>query len=126
LETYKERFRLFLLEERKFPIDVALITKIVPPHEPSLNTILFPHGGRTKAKYHQYSFTIPGITFDLSIGQRIPPEARRCCTAGSPEGTILYTGETLASTVIPAMRNPSVWSKLNLLAERREQEPDEA
>jgi hypothetical protein len=96
----------------------------VPPHEPSLNTIIFPYGGKGKKNYHQYSFTIPGITFDLFIGQRTPPEARHCCTATSPEGMILYTGQTLTSQVAPAFLNPGVWSKLNSIAKRQTQRSD--
>ena len=120
--TYKERFRLFLLGESEFPVDVALLTKIVPTHEPSLNTIIFPYGGRSKKNYYQYSFTIPGITFDLFIGKRIPPETRQCSTATSPEGMILYTGETLTSTLAPVFLNPGVWSKLNPIAKRQTQQ----
>src|SRR6059036_2061927 len=53
-KQYTEQFRRFLLEESGFPVDVALITKIIPPHEPSLNTIIFPYGGRSTMSYHEY------------------------------------------------------------------------
>jgi hypothetical protein len=124
--AYKERLRLFLLGLSGFPDDVALRTEIVPEHEPSLTTICFPYGGRMK-DYHHYSFTIPGITFDLLLGQRIPSEARRYCTAKSNEGTILYTGRTLHPLLAPAFSNQSVQKKLNdSMAKRRTKElPDQ-
>jgi len=124
--SYKERLRLFLLGVSDFPDDVALRTEIVPAHEPSLTTICFPYGGRVK-DYHHYSFTIPGITFDLLVGQRIPPEARRYCTAKSKEGTILFTGGTLHPLLSPAFSNPSVQKKLkDSMAKRRIKElPDQ-
>jgi len=116
--VYKERLRLFLLGN-EFPADVALRTEIIAEHEPSLNTICFPYGGRVN-NYHQYSFIIPGIMFDLLVGQRIPDEARRHCTARSPEGSVLYSGQTLHRLMVGPLSNRAISKKLSDSAARRQ------
>ena len=116
--VYKERLRLFLLGN-EFPANVALRTEIIAAHEPSLNTICFPYGGRVN-NYHQYSFIVPGIIFDLLVGQRIPDEARRHCTARSPEGSVLYSGQTLHPLMAGPLSNQVISRKLGDSAARRQ------
>jgi hypothetical protein len=96
--SFQEQFRLFLLNEKDFPVDAAITTEILAFHEASLGTAVFPYGGR-KGEFHFYSFAIPGLRFDLYLGKRIPTEARRMCTFRSPEGLIMLTNGSLIREV---------------------------
>jgi hypothetical protein len=60
--------------------------------------MLFPGGGR-HGEFRYYRFAVPGVRFDLFVGQRIPAEARRMCTFRSPEGLIMLTNGSLIREV---------------------------
>lgn len=77
-EKYTEQLRGFLLGAAGFPKDAAVLIDIFGFRSPlSLATMLFPYGGRRDAFYH-YRFTIPGLAFNLYIGQLIPSALREC------------------------------------------------
>jgi hypothetical protein len=96
--NYREKFRLFLLDEGDFPAHAAITTEVLAFHEASLGTAVFPYGGR-KAEFHFYSFAVPGVRFDLFVGKRIPAEALRMCTFRSPEGLVMLTNGSLIREV---------------------------
>jgi hypothetical protein len=112
--SFTEQFRLFLVDEQEFPVDAATTTEVLAFHEASLNTAVFPYGGR-KGEFHFYSFAIPGVRFDLYLGKRIPAEARRMCTFRSPEGLIMLTNRSLIQEVAGAIgrdRLPKLLKKI--------------
>jgi hypothetical protein len=82
LGGYREEFRLFLVHKGKFPQHATLSVTIAPPSK-ALISFNSPDE-RSKTPFHQYVFNIPGISFDLAVGKRIPDELRRMCFATSP------------------------------------------
>ena len=82
LGEYREAFRLFLIHKGKFPQHAALSVTFAPP-EKAVIAFNVPDL-RSKAPCHQYVFNIPGISFVLAVGKKIPPELRRMCFATNP------------------------------------------
>jgi hypothetical protein len=89
LGPYQETFRQFLLRSGAFPpcaaIWVAVVRNPVPP--PVLS---FPWGHRVET-YFQHNFAVPGVSFTLFVGSRIPDHVRTLCAAQSPERIIFFT-----------------------------------
>jgi hypothetical protein len=84
---FEERLRLFLLDEAPFPDRVALTVSVWPSCEPILSAYT-PYGHRRKG-YGQYRFYIPGIEFDLWVGQAIPERIRNSCIVTGPDRVIM-------------------------------------
>lgn len=87
LGPFEERLRLFLLDQAAFPDHVALTVTVWPSCEP-LPTAYTPYGHRRKG-YGQYRFYIPGIEFDLWVGNAIPDRIHNSCIIGGPERVIM-------------------------------------
>lgn len=97
-DVYCEQLRLFLLDEGEFPLHAAINVEVFTFHEPTLGTMIFPGGGR-HGEFRHYRFAVPGVRFDLFVGQRIPAETRRMCALRSPEGLIMLTNGSLIREV---------------------------
>jgi hypothetical protein len=82
LGEYREAFRLFLMRKGKFPEHAALSVTISPPDKALISFNIPDLRGRTPC--HQYVFNIPGVSFVLSVGKRVPAELRRMCFATNP------------------------------------------
>ncbi len=67
---YGDDFRRFLLGEADFPSKAALCLTLSGQPEPLLLAKL-PHSV-TRDGYHLHSFTVPGMKFDLAVGNQIP------------------------------------------------------
>jgi hypothetical protein len=76
---YREGFRQYLLGEAAFPKDAAVLVDVFGFRSPlTLATMLFPYGGR-RENLHHYRFTIPGVAFNLYLGQMMPSQLRDAC-----------------------------------------------
>ena len=115
-KKYREDFRQYLLGETKFPKDAALIIDIFNFRSPALATMIFPYGGRSE-HHHYFRFTIPGIAFNLFVGQMMPSHARSCCTVRSAEGIVFSSkkDDAIVKDFIKLMRT----AKPSLKLERR-------
>jgi hypothetical protein len=87
LGPYKEAVRLYLLGQQEFPDCAAVWVNV---WQSPVNLCVMP---RTLAAdgYRHHNFTVPGISFHLFVGQRIPLGARLACAARSPERMILLS-----------------------------------
>jgi hypothetical protein len=88
LGPYEKALRLYLLDEAPFPKKAALHILVSPAQEPR-DGILFPSTYREKP-FHCHGFSIPGITFALSLGN-ISAEERDECAIHS--NTLLLTNK---------------------------------
>jgi len=95
LGPYQEQFRLYLLGQQAFPANAALwVTVWLVPV--LLSALRF---GDARHGYHQHTFSVPGVTFHLFLGQRIPRGIRLACAARSPERMIFLSLEMNASLI---------------------------
>ena len=85
---YEKALRLYLLDQAPFPKKAALHILVSPAQNPR-DGILFPSTYREKP-FHCHGFSIPGITFALSLGN-ISDEERDECAIHS--NTVLLTNK---------------------------------
>jgi hypothetical protein len=83
LAGYEEPIRKYLLSEAHFPDHVAIILTVCADSE-SRGTF-YPPTLRHERPFHAYGFLTQGVHFDISIGQKVPAEVRRCCCISSPQ-----------------------------------------
>jgi len=84
LGPYEEDFRRYLLGLSAFPAAAVMLVNVSSRQKPLINMITPPHGCRV-GQFHICRFNIPGITFHLYTGQRIPKEFYFDCTHHSTE-----------------------------------------
>lgn len=101
---YSEKLRNFLMGNSPFPDEASL--GIFISQNPQHDCVIFPEeGDRISGGFRRYAFFIPGITFVLCLGQKIPSDLKNECAAHKnvlirrEEGEILARGKrkTLAS-----------------------------
>jgi hypothetical protein len=97
---YEEEFRRYLLGEADFPANAVMMV-CVPVGPNPLMSFTFP-GVEKFGTYHQFRFSIPGITFNMALGAGMPPEIRRMCTLRSPDNFI-YSSPLVDFTNIETM-----------------------
>jgi len=90
-KRYEEEFAQFLLGNRPFPENAALIVTVSDNVSP-VDSVSSPYGGR-HGRCHTYFFHIPGIHFCLFVGRMIGSMYRDACIVRSPEHRI-YWGDT--------------------------------
>ncbi len=90
-DRYREEFRRYLMAESDTP-ENAVFWISVSARDMPLTTVEFPFGSN-QGGYHQYRFAVPGISFQLFLGGRMPPLLRRTCTHRSPEGFIFLSNK---------------------------------
>lgn len=80
LGPYLESLRLFLLDLAPFPQSMALVVRISSLTEwvPNVN---YPETADNSHGFRLHGFTIPGLSFFLLVGARLPAEALEYCTA---------------------------------------------
>jgi hypothetical protein len=87
LGPYHEPLRLYLLGQQDFPACAALWINVwVTP----MNICVMPRNLPGDGHRH-HNFTVPGISFHLFVGQRIPTGAKLACAARGPDRMILLS-----------------------------------
>jgi len=87
LGPYREDFRLYLVGEAGFPKSAAVWVNVWTS---PVNLCVLPRTLSAQG-YRHHNFSVPGITFHVFVGQRIPLGARLACAARSPERMILLS-----------------------------------
>lgn len=77
---YEEDLRLFVLGEKPFPANAAILVTVSSADEPGANEFtIFPFERGKKSWGRQYGFAIPGVMFQLFLGKGIPEELHFGC-----------------------------------------------
>ncbi len=90
---YEEQLRAFLLGEAEFPHGMVLWSAVCRTPEPP-PVISFPAGERVTEGIHAYQrhiFDIPGFSFMLFVGNRIPDHVRDFCMVRSSRRFIYFS-----------------------------------
>ena len=84
LGSYEEQFRLYLFGRAPFPDDAVLgmFVAVMADTQDQIATTPVPLDVNG---YHHYELIIPGIKFEIMLGQRMPHEARGACLLRSPD-----------------------------------------
>jgi hypothetical protein len=93
LGRYVEPLRQFLLGEENFPPEMVLWSAVCRAPEPP-PVISFPAGGLTSEghqSFHRYTFNIPGLSYTLYVGQRIPDRKRKFCMVRSLRRVLFFS-----------------------------------
>ena len=88
-KLYTEELRLFLLSERTFPPNAALVVYVSDQPTPYASFTVA-GGGRQKEGYFQYSFQIPGMMFFIVLGKFIPDHIRLLCAVSNPVDRLIF------------------------------------
>jgi len=92
-ERYEEQLRAFLAGEASFPRGMVLWSAVCRTPEPP-PVISFPTGELVSDgvhSYHQHIFNIPGISYMLLVGNRIPDHVREFCIIRSARRFIYFS-----------------------------------
>jgi hypothetical protein len=88
---YERQFLEFMQGRGAFPRNAALRVGVSPSRDPrELLLMVYPCGGRIEGSHH-YRFAIPGLRFDLFLGNAIPPLLRESCILRSRGNPIFLT-----------------------------------
>jgi hypothetical protein len=90
---YEEQLRAFLGGEAEFPRAMVLWCAVCRTAEPP-PVISFPTGERVGDgvhAYHRHTFDIPGLSYMLFVGNRIPDHIRESCIVRSPRRFIYFS-----------------------------------
>jgi len=86
---YQEPFRRYLLGMDSFPLNTAVTISVANFESPLLRALKFPQGSIADG-YRTFLFNIPGISFMIFVGKKIPDEVMEFQAAG-PGRFILLT-----------------------------------
>ena len=101
LGLYEGQLRLYLLNHASFPDDVAIGMFVALKADTTDLLINTPRIVNAKG-YHHYEITIPGILFEVFLGQRMPQAARTDCLLRSNEH-IVYLPNHLEQGAMKAL-----------------------
>jgi hypothetical protein len=90
---YEEQLRSYLVGEADFPRAIVLWSAVCRTPEPP-PVISFPTGERVGDgiyAYHRHTFDIPGLSFMLFVGNRIPDHIRDFCIVRSSRRFIYFS-----------------------------------
>lgn len=80
LGRYEEPLRRFLVEDgASFPKSMSLIMMVTASSDALACQMMSVPWLAGRSPVHKYTFDIPGVSFWLFVGQRIPPEIQRTC-----------------------------------------------
>ena len=113
LGKYEEPLRRFLLDEQRFPDDMVLSVMLSASKDEKTNRIMSLPWLAGGTPYHKFRFDIPGIMFMLYVGEQVPPECVRTCTAHTGLITICSTAdETRLTSAREMVKNAEVKGRL--------------
>jgi hypothetical protein len=88
---YEEEFRQFLVGTRAFPTKTTLwVSVLESPNSIIAAATLFPWAER-KDGYHLHKFVIPGMGFDLFVGNQVPEQMRQMSITANPNRIIIMS-----------------------------------
>jgi hypothetical protein len=90
---YGDQLRAFLNGEAVFPRGMVLWSAVCRTPEPP-PVISFPVGELVTEgvhAYHRHTFNIPGLSYMLFVGNRIPDRVRELCLVRSPERFLFFS-----------------------------------
>ena len=90
---YEESLRAYLLGEAPFPNSMVLWSAVCRTPEPP-PVITYPAGERVSEGYesfYRHTFDIPGLSYMLHVGNRLPPHIRDTCVVASPRRYIYFS-----------------------------------
>jgi hypothetical protein len=88
---YEKQLLEFLRGRGDFPPNAALRVGVSSSQdERELPLMIFPFSGRREG-YHHHRFAIPGIRFDMFLGNAVPPPFRARCILRSTGNLIFLT-----------------------------------
>ena len=105
LGPYTESIGLFLMDQGPVPGHTALITHLAPPNNARPIAHFPTQPGRAADGYRTFEFLIPGVSFILFTGKRIPPKFMKMCTASSPERVIGVSNKLVEDECSRVMRS---------------------
>ena len=92
LGPYRNALRLYLLGKTGIPDGVVLLVFLRKDLDWLYNQVVtMPFLSNREPEYRRYKFVVPGLTFDMLFGMRIPKTLRRTCSARSG---FLYMSES--------------------------------
>jgi hypothetical protein len=83
LGEYEELLRQFLVNGAPWPKDVVVLVSVWPYANPPL--MLHTPVAAKRDGFESFMFSIPGLTFTLAAGTRIPENLRQMCSHSSPQ-----------------------------------------
>ena len=84
LGPYTEHLRQFLMDKQYFPKKAVLIVTVSRSTAEERNQFMvFPFLKNHTGRFRQYKFTVPGLTFQLFVGKKIPNDVRALCSVRS-------------------------------------------
>jgi hypothetical protein len=116
LGRYAEQLRQFLIGEREFPSDMVLWSAVSRAPEPP-PVISFPTGEVTYEdgkSFHRHTFDIPGLSYMLYVGRRVPKKVHDFCMIRSPRRLLFFSpveqiiARNTAQTLRKSPRSPSL------------------
>jgi hypothetical protein len=84
LGSFEKSLRLFLFDDAPFPSHMVLHVWVASLDDQLCATLHLPESG-VKGGIRTHQFAIPGITFELMVGTRIPTNQYLYSTAPAPE-----------------------------------------
>lgn len=111
LGPYQQSLRKYLLGNGPFPHSAALWVWVSSYDKPS-RAVTTPHSGRI-LNCHVHTFDIPGMRFDLFLGQRLPQFVRLLCVVDGPDRPILVSDapDNILATQLDQFRQTTQLSK---------------
>jgi hypothetical protein len=101
------------LGELPFPRRAVMLVNVSSRETPMLNMFTPPVGKRV-GPCHMFTFYIPGLDFNLYVGQRIPVECYRDCAYHSPEKLVGFmdNDELFVKPILDLLRTSKPMGKL--------------
>jgi hypothetical protein len=105
LGPYEGQLRLFLLSKAAFPEEILLRVVVSSFTKPGENWFVhFPFFNMRKHTYRHYSFTVPGLRFDMMVGKGMPAGFRKMCLVHSVEHVVFTSPDADEANLAGAAR----------------------
>lgn len=108
LGEYEQNLRLYLLGKAQFPKNVAMWCHVSPAERP-MGGLVAPYR-KHKSTHHQFHFAIPGVAFDLFVGQTIPEGIYQLCMHRSVEH-VVFLSDVVDSGFVSLVRSMRLGKK---------------
>lgn len=95
LGRYEDDFRRYLLGEAGFPQSAVMLVSVAASMDEMKNkSFTFPWLFKRENGHHQLKVVAPGITYQLFVGNVLPPAPRKMCTLRSKAGFVYMSKRT--------------------------------